>query len=304
MPREPIEWIIFGAVTGTALTVDLVLSRPGSGRVTLKRALVETAAWIGLALLFGVWIYASQGHQRGAEYFTGYVIEKSLSADNIFVFLLIFRAFGIESRFQHRVLYTGIVAALAMRLAFILGGVQLLEHFHFTTYVFGAGLAILGIHTLTAKHEFRPEKNWLMRLVRKIHPVDSSYQGDKFWTRIDGRRAATPLLMALLAIEAMDVVFAVDSVPAVLAVTRDPFIAYSSNIFAILGLRAMYFGLADVMQRMRFLHQGLGVILLFVGGKMLSSEWFPIPAWESLGIIIAVLAIAGAASWASPGKTA
>src|SRR5262249_22191820 len=185
---------------------------------------------------------------------------------------------------------------------FVLAGVQLLHHFHFAIYFFGAGLLILGIHMLTSSHAFHPEQNRLIRLVRRIHPVDPSYQGDQFWTRRSGRLTATPLLLALLAIEAMDVIFAVDSVPAVLAITRDPFIAYSSNIFAILGLRAMYFGLAEVMARMRFLHQGLSIILLFVGAKMLVSEWIPIPALVSLGVIVAVLIIAGIASWLSPGK--
>jgi len=299
---ELINWILFGAVVAIALTIDLLVSHTGKGPVTLKRALAETAAWVSLALLFGVWTYLSRGRQSGIEFFTAYLLEKSLSADNIFVFLLIFRAFGIESRFQHRVLYTGVVGAMAMRLAFVLAGVQLLHHFHFAIYVFGAGLLILGIHMLTSSHAFHPEQNRLIRLVRRIHPVDPSYQGDQFWTRRSGRLTATPLLLALLAIEAMDVIFAVDSVPAVLAITRDPFIAYSSNIFAILGLRAMYFGLAEVMARMRFLHQGLSIILLFVGAKMLVSEWIPIPALVSLGVIVAVLIIAGIASWLSPGK--
>lgn len=304
MHRELINWIVFAVVVGMALAIDLLLSRRTSGRATLKRALVETAAWIGLSVLFGVWVYISQGHRYGVEYFTAYVLEKSLSADNLFVFLLIFRAFGIEPQFQHRVLYTGILAALAMRLAFIVGGVQLLEHFHFTIYIFGAALLILGIRMLAGGDTFRPQDNWLLRLVRKIHPVDASYRGDKFWTRVDGVRAATPLLLALVAIEAMDVIFAVDSVPAVLAITRDAFVAYSSNIFAILGLRAMYFGLAAVMRRMRFLHQGLSVILLFVGAKMIAGEWIPIPALLSLGVIIAVLVVAGLASWLRPGEAA
>lgn len=300
MHRELISWIVFAVVVGVALAVDLLFSR--QARVSLKRALAETAAWIGLSVLFGVWVYMSQGHQAGVEYFTAYVLEKSLSADNLFVFLLIFRAFGIESQFQHRVLYTGILAALVMRLAFIVAGVQLLEHFHFTIYIFGAALVILGIRMLAGGDTFHPEDNWLMRSVRKIHPVDASYRGDKFWTRIGGIRAATPLLLALVAIEAMDVIFAVDSVPAVLAITRNAFIAYSSNIFAVLGLRAMYFGLAAVMKRMRFLHQGLSVILLFVGAKMIASEWAPMPALLSLGVIIAILIAAGVASWLSPGE--
>ncbi|HVB86175.1 MAG TPA: TerC/Alx family metal homeostasis membrane protein [Candidatus Dormibacteraeota bacterium] len=302
MHQELTNWIIFGVVVGAALTLDMWLSHRGQS-VSLKRALVETCGWIGLSVLFGCWIYFFRGHQAGAEYFTAYLIEKSLSADNLFVFLLIFRAFGIEARFQHRVLYTGILAALVMRLAFILAGVQLLNRFHFATYIFGAGLAIFGIRMLVASREFQPESNPLMRLVRKIHPVDSTYRGDKFWTRVDGVRAATPLLLSLVAIEAMDLVFAVDSVPAVLSVTRTMFIAYSSNVFAILGLRAMYFGLAELMRRMRFLHQGLAVILLFVGAKMLASDSFSIPAWATLAVILVILAVTGVASWLKPAKS-
>lgn len=300
MEKELTDWIVFVVVVGVALALDLLLSSRTRRRVTLRRALVETAAWVSVSILFGAWIYVSRGHQAGTEYFTAYVLEKSLSADNLFVFLLIFRAFGIEAQFQHRVLHTGILVALAARLAFILVGVQLLEHFHFTFYIFGAGLVILGLHMLVKKQEFRPDENWLVRLVRRIHPVDPSYRGDRFWTWADGRRAATTVLLALIAIEAMDVIFAVDSVPAVLAITRNAFIAYSSNIFAILGLRAMYFGLAEVMRRMRFLHQGLAVVLLFVGAKMIAGEWISIPAWIALAVIVIVLLITGIASWLSP----
>lgn len=302
MHQELTNWIILGVVVGPALTLDLWLSHRGE-RVSLRRALIESCAWIALSVLFGGWIYFFRGHQAGAEYFTAYLVEKSLSADNLFVFLLIFRAFGIEAPFQHRVLYTGILAALVMRLAFILAGVQLLDHFHFATYIFGGGLAIFGIRMLVAGREFQPERSPLLRLVRKIHPVDSTYRGEQFWTRTNGVRAATPLLLALVAIEAMDLVFAVDSVPAVLSVTRTMFIAYSSNVFAILGLRAMYFGLAELMRRMRFLHQGLAVILLFIGSKMLASDSISIPAWVTLAVILGILAITGVASWLKPAKS-
>ena len=298
-----IEWILFGVVIAAALCIDLATTSK-TERVTLKRASAETCAWIGLALLFGAWIYATRGHQRGVEFFTAYVLEKSLSADNILVFLLIFRAFGIQPRYQHGILYTGVVAALVLRLAFILAGVQILRHFHFALYVFGAALVLLGVHMLLPGGAFRPEQNWLMRLVRKIHPVDASYQGAKFFVRMDGRRAVTPLLLALVAIETMDVVFAVDSVPAVLAITRDSFIAYSSNAFAILGLRAMYFGLAEMMSRIRFLHQGLAAVLLFVGAKMLVSERFPIPAGISLAVIVGALVVTTIVSRLAPDKSA
>jgi tellurite resistance protein TerC len=278
-------------------------SRPLCAKaVSLKHALAETLGWIGLACAFGAWIYVWRGHRLGVEFFAAYVLEKSLSADNIFVFLLIFRSFGIDPRYQHKVLYTGILGAVATRLAFVLAGVQLLEHFHFALYIFGAGLAWLGIHMLISPEGFRPEESRLMRWVHKIHPVDASYQGDRFFVQSSGRRAATPLLLALVAIEAMDVIFAVDSVPAVLAITRDAFIAYSSNVFAILGLRAMYFGLAEVMTRIRFLHQGLAAILLFVGAKMLLSKRIEIPTLLSLAVIVAVLTLTALASWLAPPK--
>jgi tellurite resistance protein TerC len=302
LDKTIIEWIVFGVVVAAALAVDVFLVSRKASRPTLKRAVLETCAWISLSLLFGVWVYVSRGHQSGIEFFTAYLLEKSLSADNIFIFLLIFSAFGIEPDYQHRVLYTGILGALVMRLAFILIGVQLLTHFHFALYVFGAALIAFGLHMLFSRRAFQPDDNWLMRLVRKIHPVDASYRGDKFWFYADGRRILTPLLLALVAIEATDLIFALDSIPAVLAITRDSFVAYSSNVFAILGLRAMYFGLAELMTRMRFLHEGLAVILLFVGAKMLFSQRFPIPTPISLGVIAGILGIASVASWLAPRK--
>ena len=302
LDKAIIEWIVFGVVVAAALAVDVLLVSRKASRPTLKRALLETCAWITVSLLFGVWVYISRGHQSGIEFFTAYLLEKSLSADNIFIFLLIFSAFGIEPDYQHRVLYTGILGALVMRLAFILVGVQLLRHFHFALYVFGVALIAFGLHMLLSRRAFRPEDNWLMRLVRKIHPVDASYRGDRFWIYVDGRRILTPLLLALVAIEATDLIFALDSIPAVLAITRDVFVAYSSNVFAILGLRAMYFGLAELMTRMRFLHKGLAVILLFVGTKMLLSERLPVSTPVSLGVIVGILCIASVASWLAASK--
>jgi len=294
------NWIIFGVIVAAALALDLFVVHRKSLAVTLKRALAETCGWIGLALSFGAWIYFWRSRQLAVEFFTAYLLEKSLSADNILVFLLIFRALGIDARYQHRVLYTGILGALVMRLAFVLVGIQLLRHFHFALYVFGAALMVLGTYMLFSRRGFRPDKSWLLRVVRKIHPVDSSYQGDKFWIHVDGRRIFTPLLLALVAIEVTDLLFALDSVPAVLAITRDPFIAYSSNVFAILGLRAIYFGVAEIMKSLRFLHQGLAAILLFVGAKMLFSETIPISTPVSLGVILGALLLGALASWLLP----
>jgi tellurite resistance protein TerC len=291
-------WLFLGALIAAAVFADLILFRPKSDRVSLAQAAVETAAWIGLSVAFGVWVYVSRGHRAGIDFFTAYVLEKSLSADNIFVFLLIFRAFGIAARAQHRVLYSGIAGALILRLAFVLAGIALLARFHFVLYLFGAILLIAGAHMLFSREQkFDPQGNWLIRALRKVLPVTMSHEDHHFLIRRQGRWTATPLLLALVAIEATDVIFAADSVPAVLAITRDSFIAYSSNVFAILGLRAMYSGLAELMTRIRFLHQGLAAILLFVGAKMLASEKFPISSEVSLAIIVAILAIAAAASW-------
>lgn len=294
-------WIVFGALVAAAVAADLTIFRPRTDRVTLRHALVESAAWVALALGFGLWICLSRGRQAGVEFLTSYVLEKSLSADNIFVFLIVFRTFGVGPRAQHRVLYSGIVGAVILRLAFVLAGVALLQHFHIVSYLFGAILIIAGANMLRSGEEApRAECNWLIRLLRKLVPVSSPEGTDNFWAREHGRWSATPLLVALIAIEVMDVIFAVDSVPAVLSITRDPFIAYSSNVFAILGLRAMYFALADLMTRMRFLHEGLAVILLFTGAKMLVADRFAIPAAASLGVIVLILAITAAASWLAP----
>jgi tellurite resistance protein TerC len=299
-----VVWVVFGVLVAAAVVADLVVFRPKTDRVTLKHALVESAAWVALALGFGLWIYLSRGRQAGVEYLASYVLEKSLSADNIFVFLIIFRTFGVGPRAQHRVLYTGIVGAVILRLAFVLAGVALLDRFHVVTYLFGAILVIAGANMLrSGKEAPRAECNWLIRLLRKLMPIGASSGGEHFWVRDRGRWSATPLFVALIAIEVMDVIFAADSVPAVLSITRDPFIAYSSNVFAILGLRAMYFALADIMSRMRFLHEGLAVILLYTGAKMLVGDHFPISAASSLGVILAILAIAAVASWLAPPKT-
>ncbi|MGA8873871.1 MAG: TerC/Alx family metal homeostasis membrane protein [Candidatus Acidiferrales bacterium] len=296
-------WVVFGALVVLAVAADLIVFRPKADRVSLTQALVESAAWVALALGFGLWIWLSRGRQAGVEYITSYVLEKSLSADNVFVFLIIFRTFGVGPRAQHRVLYTGILGAVILRLAFVLAGIALLERFHVVTYLFGAILVIAGANMLrSGKEAPRAECNWLIQLLRKVVPVSSSSGTDHFWVRERGRWSATPLLVALVAIEVMDVIFAADSVPAVLSITRDPFIAYSSNVFAILGLRAMYFALADLMTRLRFHHEGLAVILLFTGAKMLVADHFAIPTAVSLAVIVLILAITAAASWLAPRK--
>jgi tellurite resistance protein TerC len=283
-------WMIFGIVVVVALVVDLGVFHRKSHKITLRLALAESASWIGLALGFNVWVYYARGAQAGLEFLTGYLVEKSLSVDNIFIFILIFQAFRVPARSHHKVLYCGVVGALVLRAAFVLAGVKLLQSFHAVLFLFGAILLFTGVRMMfPGERVIRPERNWLVRLARRFVPVLTEYEGDRFLVKRSGKWNATPLFLALVAVEAMDIIFAIDSVPAVLAITRDTFIVYSSNAFAILGLRALYFALADILPRFRFLHQGLAVILIFVGGKMLLSDWWPISASVSLGVIVGVL---------------
>jgi tellurite resistance protein TerC len=275
-------WAVFGIVIVAALVLDLRVFHRTAQEITLKNALIESAAWIALSLLFGVYVHFSRGQHAAVEFLTGYLVEKSLSVDNIFVFILIFRAFQVPPRSQHTVLYYGVIGALVI---------------HFVIFVFGAILLFTGIHMLLPGEKvIQPERNWLVRIAKRFVPVISDYNGENFWVKWDQKWHATSLFLALLAVEAMDIVFAVDSVPAVLAITRDTFIVYSSNAFAILGLRALYFALADILPRFRLLHQGLAAILIFVGGKMLSSDWIDLPDLASLGVVALILALTIAAS--------
>ena len=290
-------WAVFGIVIAVALVVDLVVLHPRSEKVSLRKALIESAAWIVLSLLFGVYVHFSLGTVPGVEFYTGYLVEKSLSVDNIFVFILIFQAFQVPERSHHKVLFYGVFGALVMRAVFVLAGVELIQRFHFILYFFGAVLVFTAIQMLRpGKREIHPERNWLVRITRKFFPVVTDYSGDNFFVKRERKWYATPLFLAVMAVEAMDIVFAVDSVPAVLAITRDTFIVYSSNAFAILGLRALYFALADILPRFRYLHQGLAAILLFVGAKMIASDWIELPDLASLGVIAAILAITIVAS--------
>lgn len=274
-----------------AIAVDLGVFHRTARRITLRQALLETGAWVGLALGFNLWVYLSRGHQAGLEFLTGYLVEKSLSIDNIFVFLLIFQVLRVPAESQHKVLYYGVAGALVMRGGFIIAGVELLRHFHAILYVFGAILLLTGVRMLLpGERMMEKELNWPLRLARRVLPVTEKFHGEKFWVRTGKKWNATPLFLALVAAEVMDIVFAIDSVPAVLAITRDSFIAYSSNVFAVLGLRAMYFGLADLLPRFRFLHSGLAAILLFVGAKMMLEEQIRIPTGMSLGIIVGIVA--------------
>ena len=294
-------WIVFAVTTAAALVIDLSVFHRKNHTIGLREALLESAAWISVSLLFNLWLYYSQGPQVGVEFLTGYLVEKSLSVDNIFVFLLIFQSVHVPAQSQHKVLFLGVLGALVMRAIFVLAGVGLLQSFHAVLYVFGALLLLTGLKMFwPSKRVVRPDRNPLVLMARRIIPVSERFEGECFFVKRAGKWIATPLFLALVAVEAMDIVFAVDSVPAVLAITRNAFIVYSSNVFAILGLRALYFALADLLPRFRFLHQGLAAILVFVGAKMTLSEWFPVTAPISLGVIVGILAVTVAASLLFP----
>jgi tellurite resistance protein TerC len=296
-------WVGFSVAVVAAIVVNLGVLHRKAHRITLKEAVAGSAGWIGLALVFNVWIYVSLGHRAGLEFLTCYVVEKSLSVDNIFVFLLVFESMAVPAQSQHKVLYCGVVGALVMRAIFVFGGVALLNRFHFVLFVFGAILILTAVRMLVpGGHKIRPERNLVVRIARGLVPVTTEYEGERFFLQRAGKWNATPLLFALVAVEATDILFAVDSVPAVLAITRDTFIVYSSNVFAILGLRALYFAVADLLPRFRFLRPGLAAILLFTGAKMLGSERVQISTNVSLGIIVGIMALMTGASILWPQK--
>ena len=289
-------WVLFNLFVLAMLALDLgLLNRPGH-TVKFREALLWSAVWIALAAAFAVLIYFWRGHTPTLEFVTGYVLELSLSVDNLFVFLLLFRYFRVPSEYQHKVLFWGILGALVMRGIFIVAGVGLLRKFHWIVYAFGALLIYSGIQLFRQEEaEVHPEKNPVLRLLRRWLPVTQSYEGERFFVR-RGALYATPLLVVLVVVETTDLLFAVDSIPAVLAITRDAFIVYTSNVFAILGLRAMYFALAGVMEMFRYLHYGLALVLVFVGGKMLVSRYYDVPTGVALAIIAGILLVSVLAS--------
>lgn len=290
-------WAAFVVFILALLALDLGVFNRKAHKVSLREAAIWSAVWIGLALLFNAVIFFWQGAGVALEFFTAYLIEKSLSVDNIFVFVLIFSALAVPAKYQHRVLFWGILGALVMRGALIALGAALISLLHWVLYIFGAFLLIAGIRlALKRERAVHPDKNPLVRLARRFLPVTERYEEAKFFTRQNGKRFATPLLLVLLLIESTDLIFALDSIPAVLAITIDPFIVYTSNVFAILGLRALYFLLAESIQRLQYLKYGLAAILAFVGVKMLLTDVAHIPIGFSLGGIAAILAVTIAAS--------
>jgi tellurite resistance protein TerC len=294
---SPALWVGFTAFVLAMLALDLGVFHRKAHEVRVREALIWTAAWVSLSLVFNLGVYFWFGSERALEFLSGYVIEKALSVDNIFVFIFVFSAFAVPAKLQHRVLFWGILGALALRAVFIVLGAALLERFHWAIYVFGAFLVFTGIKLLVQRgDEVHPERNPLFRLFRRFVPSVGEYRGGRFTVVEAGKRYATPLLLVLVAIEATDIVFAVDSIPAIFAVTTDPFIVYTSNIFAILGLRALYFALAGMMGKFQYLKIGLSVVLVFVGAKMLLAGLYKIPILTSLVVIVAVLAGSLAAS--------
>ena len=298
-------WIGFNIFVLAMLAVDLFVVHKDAHEIRVKEAATWSAVWVALAMVFGAGVHRFMGAEAGLAFFTGYVIEKALSVDNIFVFVVIFSAFRVPARYQHRVLFWGVLGALIMRGAMIAAGAYLVHQFHWVLYVFGGLLVVTGIRMMMqAEHAVAVESNIATRLLRRFMPVTEAYHGQRFFVResIAGRLrlAATPLFAVLLLVETTDVIFAVDSIPAIFAITQDPFIVYSSNVFAILGLRALYFLLADVIHRFHYLKTGLSMVLIFVGVKMLAADVYAIPIGVSLAVIMLVLSASVVASWLWP----
>lgn len=290
MNHEVFLWIGFTVVVLALLAVDLLVFNKKSHEVSIREALAWSAVWVGVALLFSVWVFFEEGQDRAFEFLTAYLIEKSLSVDNLFVFLMIFAFFKVDPKYEHKVLTWGILGAVAMRAVLIFGGVALLHSLHWLVYVFGAFLILTALKMAFQKDEkINPEKNLLLRGLRKVMPMTTEYQEDKFFVRKAGRLFATPLLAVVMVVETTDLLFAVDSIPAVLAISDDAFIVYTSNIFAILGLRALFFAVAGLMKAFRFLRQGLVIILMFVGVKMMIVDIYKLPTWAALSGVGGVL---------------
>jgi len=313
MDTQPYIWLGFNIFVIILLVVDLRVFHREAHEISVKEALIWSAVWIALALSFNVLIYLWHGSEAALHFLTGYLIEKSLSMDNLFVFLMIFAYFAVAPRYQHNVLFWGILGALVMRAIFIAAGITLIARFQWVIFVFGVFLIYTGLKLGLQKDEqIDPEKNPVLRLVRRFVPITERYEGQKFFVRRAGRLLATPLFVVLVVIETTDVIFALDSIPAILAITTDPFLVYTSNVFAILGLRALYFALAGIMRMFYYLNYGLSLILVFVGIKMILSKadmipWFNlheihIPAVIALGMVGGILIVSILASIIWPPK--
>jgi len=300
--NELLFWVLFNIFVVVMLVLDLAVFHRKAHAVRFREALGFSIMWVLLAAAFAVFVFYWRGRNTALEFVTGYLVEESLSVDNLFVFLLIFRYFRVPSNYQHKVLFWGILGALIMRGIFILAGVSLIRRFHWIVYVFGAFLIFTGLKLLReGEKEIHPEQNPVLKMFRRWMPVTRDYVGGRFLVRDPGLYA-TPLLLVLIVVETTDVLFAADSIPAVLAITRDPFIVYTSNVFAILGLRSVYFALAGMMEAFHYLHYGLSAILVFIGVKMLLSAHYPIPTHIALAAVAGVLALSIVLSLLIPPK--
>lgn len=303
MDDSLILWGTFNLFVLGMLALDLGVFHKRSEEITVRNALVWTGIWITLAMAFNLFVYFYFGKGEAIEFFTGYIIEKSLSVDNIFVIIMIFSYFHVPAAYQHKVLFWGILGALVMRVIFIFAGIELIHRFHWLIYIFGGFLIVTGLRMMFgAEAKIEPEKNPVVRLARRLFPVTPSFNGDNFFVRINGKLWATPLFIVVLLIESTDLIFAVDSIPAILAITDNPFIVYTSNVFAILGLRSLYFALAGIEKYFHYLKYGLSLILVFVGTKMCLADYYKIPIEVSLIVIVSTLILAIAASMIFPKK--
>lgn len=295
--NEILLFVLFNIFILILLAIDLGLFHKEAHAIGLREAIFWSILWVVVALLFNAGVFIVAGSTKGVEFLTGYVIERALSFDNIFVFLVIFSYFGVPRAYQYKALIWGVLGALVTRLLFIIAGTALIAQFEWVLYIFGLILIVSGWKIMVQKGtEVHPERNIFIRVARKLFPVVPNYDSPRFFLRIDGKMFMTPLFLVLVTIETTDIMFAVDSIPAVFGVTRDPFIVYSSNVFAILGLRATYFLLAGIMETFHYLSYGLSAILIFIGTKMLLEHLYPIPTLVSLGVVVAMLTVAIIAS--------
>ncbi len=303
MDDTVILWTAFNVFVLGMLALDLGVFHKKSEEITVRNALIWTGIWVALAMMFNLFVYLYIGKEEGIAFLTGYVIEKSLSVDNIFVIIMIFSYFHVPPSYQHKVLFWGIIGALIMRVIFIFAGIELIHRFHWLIYIFGGFLVFTGLRMILASEEkIEPERNPVVRLVRRIFRVTESYQSDNFFVRLNGKLWATPWFVVVVLIETTDLIFAVDSIPAILAITDDPFIVYTSNVFAILGLRSLYFALSGIEKYFHYLKYGLAAILMFVGTKMCLTDFYKIPIEASLIVIVSVLIVSIGASMLFPKK--
>jgi len=299
----PLQWLAFNVFVLITIVLDLRVFHRKAHKISVREAAIASCGWIAVSVLFGLGVLYYYGQQPALEYFTGYLIEKALSVDNLFLFLVIFRAFAVDEQFQHRLLEWGVIGALVMRGIMIALGAELIQHFSWVMYLLGAFLVYAGLHMVLAKKtEVHPEKNRIFQFARKHLRVTQKYEGEHFFVRNGGKLFATPLFLVLLVVEITDLTLAIDSIPAIFGITRDPFIVYTSNVFAIMGLRALYFLLAGVLDRLRYLDAGLALVLMFIGGKMIGERWVHIPVSVSLGVVGGILLIALLASLLIPAK--